>query len=59
MRTYTVTTKVKTADDIKYDEVSVEAENVGVSNGVLYLMSGTGNKAVFAREEWTKAIRND
>lgn len=54
MRTYTVTTK-----DEGNNEVVVEAENVGVSNGVLYLMSGTGNKAVFAREEWTKAIRND
>lgn len=59
MRTYAVTTRAKTADDFKYDEVIVEAENVGVSNGVLYLMSGTDNKAVFAREEWTKAIRND
>lgn len=59
MRTYTVTTKVKTVEDIEYNDVTVEAENVGVSNGVLYLMSGTGNKAVFAREEWTKAIRSD
>lgn len=59
MRKYTVTTRSKTADDFKYEDVDVSANNVGVSNGVLYLMSETGNVAVFAREEWTKAIRSD
>lgn len=59
MTTYTVTTKIRTADDIEYEDVEVSARNVGVSNGVLYLMTETGNKAVFAREEWTKAIRDD
>lgn len=59
MTTYTVTTKIRTADDIEYEDVEVSARNVGVSNGVLYLMTETGNKAVFAREEWTKAVRDD
>jgi hypothetical protein len=37
--------------------VDVTSKNVGVSNGVLYLMSDTGNVAVFAKDQWLRVQR--
>ena len=54
-----VKTRHKTEDTagFEYGDVLVDASNIGVSNGTLYLMSDTGrNAAVFAREEWVSAI---
>jgi hypothetical protein len=40
----------------EYSEV-IEAKNIGVSNGVLYLMGDSGNIAIFGRDYWTRCVR--
>lgn len=35
----------------------IEAKNIGVSNGVLYLMGDSGNTAIFAKDYWTRCVK--
>ena len=40
----------------EYTEV-IEAVNIGVSNGVLYLMGEKGNVAIFGRDYWQRVVK--